>query len=91
MPQYFIEKDGKYSSLPPPSLLKDIFLGVVIYLFSLLLAIACHENIFPFEIVLWGKFKGNLWYREVPLVEILPPTVSTDRVLVLGAPLVCYE
>lgn len=36
--------------------------------------------------VLQGKYKGNLQYHEVPLVETLPPPVGADRALALGAP-----
>lgn len=44
-----------------------------------------------FETVLWGKYNGDLHYREVPLVETLPPFISGDRALALGAPPVASD
>lgn len=56
-----------------------------VHQFCLLFFFSGHERIFPFEMVLRGEYKGNLKYREVPLVEILPPPVSFDRSLALSA------
>lgn len=38
----------------------------------------------PFSI-LHGKFKGDVLYNEVPLVEVLPPPTGATRSLVLNA------
>lgn len=46
-----------------------------------------HKRILPFEMVLKGSFQGTCQYREVPLVETLPPPVSSDRALALVGPL----
>ena len=37
---------------------------------------SCNERVLSFEMVLRGKYKGNLNYRKVDLVETLLPPVS---------------
>lgn len=78
MHRYFMEKDDKCSSPPPPTHTKGMFGGNRFTHLVLLLAFVVQERILPFEMVLWGKVKGTLQYREVPLVEILPPPVSAS-------------
>lgn len=75
-----------FSSPPPPP--KDIYFGgnQLAYLIAIF-AFVGHERIFfPFKMVMLGKFKGTLQYRQVPLVEILLLPVSVDRALTLSVP-----
>lgn len=88
MPQFFMEKDGECAS---PSPLIYIYRlgevgGFVDPLMYVIFFVADHERIIPFKMVLQGRFQGNCQYREVPLVEILPPPISTDPTLALVVP-----
>lgn len=48
----------------------------------LIVLVAGSKRVLSLERVMRGKFKGNLLYRMVPLVEALSPPASTTRALV---------
>lgn len=83
MTQFYVDKDGKCSYPPPLYFFLRRRKGLLIHF---LFVFVGNERVLSLEMVLWGKYKGDLQYREVPLVEILPPPVSASRALTLAAP-----
>lgn len=69
------------TSLILPSRFEGIPLGsrIFVYFFCL---IAVIERVLALEGVLHGNFKGDLQYREFPLVETLLPPVGAARVAI---------
>lgn len=55
-------------------------------LIYLLFVFARIERVLSLEMILRGKYKGDLQYLELPLVEILPPLVRINWALSLVTP-----
>lgn len=89
MPHFFVEKDDECAS-PPPTLYyflceswwREGFANPYI---CDLFFVECRDRTIPFDMVLWGRFQGNLQHKEVTMVETLPPPVGVDRAMALAS------
>lgn len=71
-----------YSPSPPLYFFKEErgLLTYLLFVFSVINRVLSHE------MLLLGKYKGNLQYHEVDMVKTLPLPVSVDRALALATP-----